>query len=98
MKKLCELCGVNVARSKGKNVKGDTKFSNICSPCHDKPWIRFRKKKCENCGFIPSHICQLDVDHIDGDKSNNSEENLKTLCANCHRLKTQIGKDFLNKH
>lgn len=38
----------------------------------------------------------LDVDHIDGDKTNNNEENLMTLCANCHREKTWQNKDFLN--
>jgi 5-methylcytosine-specific restriction endonuclease McrA len=31
---------------------------------------------------------QLDVDHIDGNHRNNNPENLQTLCANCHRLKT----------
>ncbi len=46
--------------------------------------------KCERCGFVPEHICQLDVDHKDGNHSNNAVENLQTLCANCHRLKTLL--------
>ena len=53
----------------------------------------YRKHKklfCESCGFVPQHPCQLDVDHIDGDHSNNNILNLQTLCANCHRLKTAI--------
>lgn len=45
---------------------------------------------CTTCGFKPQHICQLDVDHIDGNHENNSIENLQTLCANCHRLKTHL--------
>jgi len=49
---------------------------------------------CEKCGFVPEWMGQLDVDHIDGDKSNNNEDNLMTLCANCHRLKTHIEKDY----
>jgi 5-methylcytosine-specific restriction endonuclease McrA len=44
------------------------------------------------------HSCQLDVDHIDGDHDNNDPENLQTLCANCHRLKTQIQKDYRHKN
>jgi len=44
--------------------------------------------RCARCGFVPEHVCQLDVDHIDEDHENNDPANLQTLCANCHRLKT----------
>src|SRR3954452_6494438 len=43
---------------------------------------------CSHCGFVAEHVVQLDVDHIDGNHNNNAPENLQTLCANCHRLKT----------
>ncbi len=49
---------------------------------------KYKKDSCESCGFIPEHSCQLDVDHIDGNHDNNDPNNLQTLCANCHRLKT----------
>ncbi len=58
---------------------------------------RFKDNKCANCGFIPIHICQLDLDHIDGNHENNSITNLQTLCANCHRLKTYLNKDWETK-
>lgn len=61
-----------------------------------RPYRKNVKCKCELCGFVPVHICQLDVDHIDGNKKNNSIENLQTLCANCHRLKTHYNKDNVN--
>lgn len=43
---------------------------------------------CTQCGFVPKHVCQLDIHHLDGNHNNNAEENLQTLCANCHRLVT----------
>jgi 5-methylcytosine-specific restriction endonuclease McrA len=36
----------------------------------------------------------LQVDHIDGNHTNNKEENLQTLCACCHTIKTAIYKDY----
>lgn len=60
---------------------------------YSRPWIVHKKDICEKCKFKAQHSCQLDVDHIDGNKYNNSPDNLQTLCANCHRLKTMLNKD-----
>lgn len=60
----------------------------------EKSYRSYKKNVCESCGFIPIHKCQLDVDHIDGNHSNNDPTNLQTLCANCHRLKTFVNKDW----
>ena len=57
------------------------------------PYAAHKKDKCEHCGFVPVHASQLDVDHIDGDRWNNDPANLRTLCANCHRLKTHLHGD-----
>ena len=43
---------------------------------------------CEQCGFVAEHPCQLDIDHKDGDPGNGRPENIWTLCANCHRIKS----------
>lgn len=61
------------------------------------PYIIHKKDKCEHCGFIPLHPCQLDVDHIDENHLNNDSSNLQTLCANCHRLKSLLNKKIKNK-
>ena len=50
------------------------KFENKCSACG---W----NKKHPITGSIP-----LEIDHIDGNAENNSENNLRLLCPNCHAL------------
>ena len=71
----------------------ENNFSIVSS--RKRPYRLFVSNKCSNCGFIPMHICQLDVDHIDGNRNNNNISNLQTLCANCHRLKTFLSKDWI---
>ena len=47
-----------------------------------------KKTRCELCGFKAKSNVQLDVYHVDGRRNNCSPYNLKTLCANCQRLKS----------
>ena len=60
-----------------------------CAPGHRKPYVRFKSDRCSHCNFIAVDACQLDVDHIDGNHDNHDPSNLRTLCANCHRLRSQ---------
>lgn len=87
---ICDNCGKPFRKS--PSTIRDTNF--CCRNCW-KEFIKsngpvyYRKFKgdvCEKCGFVPEDKCQLDVHHDDGDKLNNTEDNLITLCANCHRL------------
>ncbi len=101
---ICIICKINKQQSKGiKN--GKRIYKNCCTSCSNKKYScsinskkrfqsKYRKAYCENCKFIPIHSCQLDIDHIDGNHKNNSPDNLQTLCANCHRLKTYVNKDW----
>lgn len=43
---------------------------------------------CQNCGLHEwlGQKIPIEIDHIDGDHSNNDKSNLKVLCANCHSL------------
>ena len=43
-----------------------------CECCHRKMWL--------------SNPIPIELDHIDGDRTNNGKENLKLLCPNCHAL------------
>lgn len=67
----------------------------------------YRKDFCENIDGRLSFVCtativaprwQLEVDHKDGDNQNHDENNLQTLCSNCHRYKTMINEENLPKH
>lgn len=46
--------------------------------------------KCAKCGWSEINpftgTLPLEIEHIDGDATNNSEENLILLCPNCHSL------------
>lgn len=58
------------------------------------PLIKLRGQKCENCGITEwlGQPINLEVHHIDGDRTNNSLENLQLLCPNCHSYTTNFRK------
>lgn len=93
----CKKCGEPAAKNGIDSKTGKQRWKTLCNCCDKKeryPYKLAKKEVCEKCGFVPIHPCQLDVDHIDGDKENMSLDNLMTLCANCHRLKTQMNRDW----
>jgi len=91
---VCAECGPVGVRKKSRTRWKCSRADNIRNEARKHPYRRHKKDACDRCGFIPEHSCQLDVDHIDGNKLNNSTENLQTLCANCHRLKTFNSKNW----
>ena len=101
LRPICSKCNINLCRKGNKNKLNIQLWGKYCNTCHkavynltngnrSKGYVLHKKDFCEFCGFIPIDLCQLDVDHIDGDRTNNAIENLQTLCANCHRLKTKL--------
>ena len=89
---LCMACGNTPADSRGNG-----KWHKKCTSCRRKPYRMHKGSICVFCGFVPIHMSQLDVDHIDGNHKNNDLSNLQTLCANCHRLKTVMSGDCHNR-
>lgn len=96
----CTECNKNpcIKRSRSRG------YEKLCSTCYGRKYRkpgtserhhrteagkrRVALQPCEMCGFQPVHICQMDIDHIDENHSNNEENNLMLLCSNCHRLKS----------
>ncbi len=48
--------------------------------------------------FAKNWFGVLDVDHVDGDHTNNDPKNLQTKCSNKHDYKTQKNKEYLNRY
>ena len=48
--------------------------------------LRTREYKCETCGIVEwqGTALRLEVHHVDGNSSNNSDSNLQLVCPNCH--------------
>jgi hypothetical protein len=87
-------CG-NLREANGISKKtGQTYYRSKCSACR-KTGRAMKGDTCNLCGFIPVDRIQLDIDHIDGNPSNNDPLNVQTLCANCHRLKTKLNNDWV---
>lgn len=99
---LCNNCGIRKKQSNGlsKNKKsfGNKTFKTLCTFCSSHPNIQ-DKATITYCRVCKSkyHPSQLDLDHIDGNSKNNKYENYQIICSNCHRLKTYMCKDTLNK-
>ncbi len=59
---------------------------------------KIKESKCELCGWAqksPDGRLPLELDHINGDKSDNRLNNLRILCPNCHSLQlTHRGKNI----
>ena len=62
------------------------------------PLIFLRGRKCENCGITQwlGNPINLEIHHINGDRSDNSLDNLQLLCPNCHSYTSTFG--YKNKY
>jgi 5-methylcytosine-specific restriction endonuclease McrA len=95
MKSMMCKCGRRKAL-KGISKKGTKEYRSSCLTCRREAQ-RAKKGHCERCLMVPLDKKLLDVDHIDGDRSNNKLNNLQTLCKPCHKIKTKEYGDYKNR-
>ena len=88
-------CGSNAA-VKGVGNTGRTYYRTNCETCRRRA-KKAKKGYCERCFTVPEDKKLLDVDHIDGNSSNNDPQNLQTLCKSCHRIKTDQNGEYKNR-
>ncbi len=56
--------------------------------------------RCSICGILPEwqgKPLTLQLDHIDGDRTNNSQANLRIVCPNCHAQTPTFSKGQFRK-
>lgn len=75
-------------------VSGNTKA--LLASDHVRRWLKeTRGDRCEECGWDTPHpvlgYVQLNVDHIDGDASRTTPDNIRLLCLRCHGMTPTYG-------
>jgi 5-methylcytosine-specific restriction endonuclease McrA len=76
-----------------EKTKYGYRYKKYCTQCYRKPYRKYLKSQCEKCNYKPEVAGVLDIDHIDGNHTNDDASNLMTLCSNCHRVKTRVNDD-----
>ena len=74
---------------KDNSIAKSTKWGQIPKPLQRYIFAKYNNKCCI-CGWSKinpfTNTLPLEIDHIDGNSENNSEENLRLICPNCHSL------------
>ena len=74
---------------KDNSIAKSTKWGQIPKPLQRYIFTKYDIKCCI-CGWSKinpfTNTLPLEIDHIDGNSENNSEENLRLICPNCHSL------------
>ena len=71
------------------SIAKSTKWGQIPAQLRRYIFTKYNNKCCI-CGWSKvnpyTHTIPLEIDHIDGNSENNSEDNLRLICPNCHSL------------
>lgn len=88
--KFCSQSCANESKTQERRqliLKDD---NSLTSNAYKKFLIEEHGEKCMECGWDKinpiTNKCPIELEHIDGDHTNNHLNNLKLLCPNCHSL------------
>lgn len=80
---------INVWKRGGKDGNRGKKVKLISKHLRRYLFEKYNEKCCR-CGWAKKHpvtgTVPLEINHIDGNANNNTENNLELLCPNCHAL------------
>lgn len=92
---ICQSCGIRGASYAYTGKNGNRYYKKKCKTCTKYPNLGSKATQihCSVClkDFHP--VC-LDIDHVDGNKKNNTYSNYQVICACCHRLKSLMCHDW----
>jgi 5-methylcytosine-specific restriction endonuclease McrA len=98
---ICEICELSFENGRilaGHIRAHKTIFEDIRKDSTRKSFIlRTTKHQCQICNLESwqDKPIPLELDHIDGNSSNNSRDNLRIICPNCHaQTDTYRGKNM----
>jgi len=83
MHRKLKMKNENASRDRGKRFYDKRLWRDRIRPAQ----LR-REPLCEACLMKGKTVLATDVDHIDGNPYDNDEENLQSLCHECHSRKT----------
>ena len=86
-------------RFKNLDPAGERREAELRTKRSKQPWEQLRQARREFSRRLLGQKCwsctsrsELQIDHWDNDRSNNSPENARTLCGPCHEQKTLFAK------
>ena len=71
--------------------------ASVLRRCLKEAGVDYKCVQCNNIGDWQNQPLVLEVDHIDGDFTNNVIDNLQFMCPNCHSQKQihRVGQTYL---
>jgi hypothetical protein len=100
-RKTCTIDGCNNLTPFVRKNKDTLYYRNVCQRHHkgrsleikSGGFVKYLGCDWPGCTSTLTDMCQVQLDHKNGDSTDNRKENLQMLCGVCHPLKTKLAGD-----